>query len=114
MSLRDIIARALREDRTPSTDIRPSYQAADTMLAALAAHYRTAAQAIEDSGGMNDDPLTDAIWSGCPQADRQGPVTVEAPDTVAALAVAQTFATCALVNAVQELTDEVRKLRESC
>jgi hypothetical protein len=50
----------------------------------VAAEYRAAAQAIEDSDGMNDDPLTDALWAG---ADKRKLLTVvDMPTNLAALA----------------------------
>jgi hypothetical protein len=50
----------------------------------VAAEYRAAAQAIEDSDGMNDDPLTDAIWAGA--KEQRALNVIDKPTALAVLA----------------------------
>jgi hypothetical protein len=51
----------------------------------LAAEYRDAAHAIEASAGENDDPLSNAIWTGC-HASQSAPCVVDDPRTIAIVA----------------------------
>jgi hypothetical protein len=51
----------------------------------LAAEFRDAAQAIEDSAGENPDPLAEKIWQTC-ERDPEVPAVREDPRTIATVA----------------------------